>query len=340
MALFKRNIDFMGIRRRAFAFSGVLIVASVVLIAVRGLNFGLDFSGGTVVELAFDAPVSAAQLREQLDACGFHGAVVQTLGTDADVLVRVPPQDAEAQRAVESGPCQLTGAAAAAALDAEATTSSTSSADNLGHTIADRLHAVLKQQFKVQRNEFVGPAVGAELREQGGLAILAAIGLVLVYVLFRFTFKLAIGAIVALLHDPIVTLGAFALFQWEFDLSVLAAVLAVLGYSINDSIVVADRIRENFRVVRRGTPAEVVNLSINQTLDRTVMTSATTLLTMIALFFFGGDVVHGFATAMIIGIVIGTYSSIYVSATFALILGMKREDLLEIKREQLDDGRP
>lgn len=335
MAMFKRSIDFMGIRNYAFGFSGFLIIACLALVAVRGLNFGLDFSGGTVVELSFERPVAADDIRSRLDACGFHGAVVQTLGNETDVLVRMPPQDAAAKLEVEKGPCQLSAASAevAAAVNDPA-------ADNLGHTVAERLRSSVSQPFTVKRNEFVGPAVGEELREQGGLALLAALGLVLVYVLVRYNIKLAIGSIVALIHDPVVTLGAFALFQWEFDLSVLAAILALIGYSINDSIVVADRIRENFRNIRRGTPAEVVNISINQTLDRTVMTSFTTLLTMLALLFFGGSVVQGFAMAMVIGIIVGTYSSIYVSATFALILGMKREDLLEVQKEVFDDGRP
>ena len=333
MGLFNRNIDFMGIRNYAFSFSALLMVASIVLIATRGLNFGLDFSGGTVVELAFEQPVTAAEVREQLDTCGFHGAIVQTLGNDTDVLVRVPPQDAEATAAVEAGPCRLPAAAASAAAPE-------GQAGNLGHTVGERLKASFDQPFTLVRNEFVGPAVGEELREQGGLAMLAALGLVLAYVLVRYNIKLALGSIVALLHDPIITLGAFALFQWEFDLSVLAAILALIGYSINDSIVVADRVRENFRAIRRGTPAEVVNISINQTLDRTVMTSFTTLLTMLALLVFGGSAVYGFAVAMSIGIVVGTYSSIYVTATFALLLGMKREDLQEKQKEVFDDGRP
>ncbi len=333
MAMFKRSIDFMGIRHYAFGFSALLMLASIAIIATRGLNFGLDFAGGTVVELAFEQPVTAAAVRAQLDTCGFEGAVVQTLGNDTDVLVRIPPQDAVAARAVENGPCPLP---AASASDSASATAS----DNLGHTVGERLKASFDRPFSVERNEFVGPAVGEELRDQGGLAMLAALALVLAYVLVRYNIKLAIGSIVALLHDPIVALGAFALFQWEFDLSVLAAILALIGYSINDSIVVADRVRENFRAIRRGTPAEIVNVSINQTLDRTVMTSFTTLLTMLALLLFGGSVVEGFAKAMVIGIVIGTYSSIYVSATFALILGMKREDLLEVQKEVLDDGRP
>ena len=333
MGMFNRSIDFMGIRNYAFGFSALLMVASIVVLATRGLNFGLDFAGGTVVELAFEQPVSAAEVRTQLDTCGFRGAIVQTLGNDTDVLVRVPPQDAEAKAAVEAGPCRLPAATAAEQAP-------TDRADNLGHTIGERLKASFARPFSVERNEFVGPAVGEELREQGGLAMLAALGLVLVYVLVRYNIKLAIGSIVSLLHDPVLVLGAFALFQWEFDLSVLAAILALIGYSINDSIVVADRVRENFRAIRRGTPAEVVNISINQTLDRTVMTSFTTMLTMLALLVFGGSVVEGFALAMVIGIVIGTYSSIYVTATFALLLGMKREDLLEVQKEVFDDGRP
>ena len=333
---FERSIDFMRIRNRAFGFSAVLVVASLIALGTRGLNYGLDFSGGTIVELKFTAPVSAEQVRGELETCGFHNSVVQTFGTDSDLLIRLPPQNAAAQAALAKGPCRSTSpsaalAAAAAGQHREA---------DLGKVVSDRLRTVATVPFTLERSEFVGPAVGAELREQGGLALLAALALVLLYVLFRFTFKLAVGAVVALLHDPIITLGAFALFQWDFDLSVLAAVLAVLGYSINDSIVVADRVRENFRLLRREGPVEVVNISINQTLDRTIMTSVMTLLTMIALLAFGGEMIRNFALAMVIGIVVGTYSSIYVSATLALIMGLNREDLLIVPKENVADGRP
>ena len=343
---FERSIDFMGIRNRAFAFSAALVVASLIALAVRGLNFGLDFSGGTVVELKFASPISAEQVRTELETCGFHNSVVQTFGTDSDLLIRLPPQNAAAQVAVAKGPCRVSPQTAATAGTGEDTggsaaeTAAAHKQADIGKIVADRLRSVANVPFTLERSEFVGPAVGAELKEQGGLALLAALALVLVYVLFRFTFKLAVGAVIALLHDPIITLGAFALFQWDFDLSVLAAVLAVLGYSINDSIVVADRVRENFRLLRRETPVEVVNISINQTLDRTIMTSVMTLLTMIALLAFGGELIRNFALAMVIGIVVGTYSSIYVSATLALIMGLNREDLVLVPKENAADGRP
>ena len=346
---FRRSIDFMGVRNWAFGFSALVVVASLGVLAVRGLNYGLDFSGGTVIELQFAAPVSAEQVRRELETCGFHNGVVQTFGTDSDLLIRLPPQNRAAQAALAKGPCRIAPASGADATapaagapgaDGSAQAPGVHREEDLGKIVAARLRGVEHVPFTLERSEFVGPAVGAELKEQGGLAMLAAIALVLIYVLFRFTFKLAVGAVVALLHDPIITLGAFALFQWDFDLSVLAAVLAVMGYSINDSIVVADRVRENFRLMRRETPVEVVNISINQTLDRTIMTSVMTLLTMLALLVFGGEMTRNFAIAMVIGIVVGTYSSIYISATLALIIGLNRNDLMIVPKENAADGRP
>lgn len=336
MAFFDRQINFMGISRYAFAFSAVLMAACLATLYFRGLNFGLDFTGGTVVELAFEAPVSSDAVRQELDECGFNGAVVQTFGTDRDLLIRVPPQNAEAQNAVAQGPC----ADADEAVTTTGQSAGGDSEDDFGLLISNALRSQLDTPFELRRSEFVGPAVGEELREQGLLALLASLGLVLVYVLFRFTARLAVGAIVALMHDPIMVLGFFSFTGREFDLSVLAALLAVIGYSINDSIVIADRIRENFRVLRGQDAYGVVNVSINQTLDRTIMTSFTTLLTMLALILFGGEMIKGFAIALVVGIVVGTYSSIYVSATLALLLGLSREDLLVPQKEAFDDGKP
>jgi len=254
--MLKTRIDFMGRRKLAMAFSLTLILTSLVALFVNGLNFGLDFTGGTLVEVEFDSPVAPEQVRQTLEQSGFSKGIVQNYGTETDLLIRMPPQEGREQA-----------------------------------TLGDAVLQVLKQQYgevSLRRSEFVGPAVGEELREDGGLAMLIALAVVMVYIMFRFTGKFAIGAVVALIHDVIITIGAFALFHWTFDLTVLAAVLAVIGYSLNDTIVVADRIRENFRLVRKGIPLEIINTSLNQTLTRTLITSFTTLLVLLALLFMGG----------------------------------------------------
>lgn len=300
------DIDFMGVRNLAFGLSMALVVASLVLLAVRGINFGLDFTGGTLVELQFAEPVSASQVRNRLSEGGFSSAVVQNYGSERDLLVRMPPQ-----------------------------------VDGDQATLGDRIGKSLLEEWpgaEVQRVEFVGPAVGEELRESGGLAMVAALALVMLYIMFRFTGKFAVGAVVALVHDVIITLGAFAVFQWPFDLPSLAAVLAVVGYSINDTIVVADRIRENFRQLRKTTPIQTINVSINQTLDRTLGTSGSTLLVVGALLVLGGSAVSGFAEALIVGIGVGTYSSIYIAANVTVMMGISREDMMLPEKEQ--DSRP
>ncbi len=300
------DIDFMGVRNLAFGLSMALVVAALVLLALRGINFGLDFTGGTLVELEFTAPVSAAEVRTRLADSGFSSGVVQNYGSERDLLVRMPPQSDEDQA-----------------------------------TLGDRIGKSLLEGWpgsEVRRVEFVGPAVGEELRESGGLAMVAALALVMLYIMFRFTGKFAVGAVVALVHDVIITLGAFALFQWQFDLPSLAAVLAVIGYSINDTIVVADRIRENFRQLRKTTPVQTINVSINQTLDRTLGTSGSTLLVVGALLLLGGSAVSGFAEALIVGIGVGTYSSIYIAANVTVMMGISREDLMLPEKEQ--DARP
>ncbi len=296
------NIDFMGVRRQAIAVSIALVLVSIGSLIVNGLNFGLDFTGGTLVELTFAEPANPQQVRDTLREEGFVKGVVQNFGTERDLLIRMPPQEGR-----------------------EAAT--------LGNAVFDALQAKYSG-VELRRSEFVGPAVGEELRESGGLALVASLLSVMIYIMFRFTGKFAIGGVVALIHDAIVTLGAFSLFQWTFDLTGLAAVLAIIGYSINDTIVVFDRIRENFRAMRRATPEATINTSINQTLDRTIGTSSTVLLVLIALALFGGDVVYAFSLALIVGVIAGTYSSVYVAANLLVMLGMSREDLLVPEKEK------
>jgi preprotein translocase subunit SecF len=293
----QRVINFMGLRTYGAVFSAAVMLISLVSLATRGLNFGLDFTGGTLVEVEFVEPAVPENIRLTLADAGINEAVVQHFGSERDVLVRVPPQKGQSQALL---------------------------ADHLKDALAAKYPGV-----EMRRSEFVGPAVGEELRESGGLATLASLASVMIYMMFRFTSKFGVGAVVALIHDVVVTVGAFSVFQWTFDLPTLAAVLAVIGYSVNDTVVVADRIRENFRKLRRGTPLEIVNISLTQTLDRTLMTSFTTLLVVIALYLFGGDSVRGFSIALIVGIVFGTYSSTYVAAAIVLAMGNTREDLMQ-----------
>jgi preprotein translocase subunit SecF len=296
------NIDFMGIRRRAVAVSVALVLGSLISLLVQGLNLGLDFTGGTLVELSFPTPADPQQVRNELEAAGFEKGVVQNFGTERDLLIRMPPQAGREEATI-------------------------------GNAVFDALQANYPG-MQLRRSEFVGPAVGEELREKGGLAMIASLVLVMIYIMFRFTSKFAIGAVVALIHDAIITLGSFSVFQWNFDLTGLAAVLAIIGYSINDTIVVFDRIRENFRSMRRATPEQTINVSINQTLDRTIGTSSTVLLVLVALAAFGGEVVHGFSLSLIVGVVAGTYSSVYIAANLLVMLGMSREDLLTPEKER------
>jgi preprotein translocase subunit SecF len=284
----------------------------VVLIAigsllVRGMNLGLDFTGGTVIEVQYPEPMEIPKVRETLAAAGFGDAQAQHFGTSRDVLIRIPPREQ----------------ANAAALSNDVLHALQGAEGGAGATLA--------------RAEFVGPQVGQELVEQGGLAALGALAGILIYIMFRFEWRLAVGTIAATIHDVIFTVGWFSLFQIEFDLTVLAAVLAVIGYSVNDTVVVLDRIRENFRKRRKGSAMEIMNLSINETLSRTIMTSLATLLSVIVLYFLGGSVMRGFSIAMIVGIVVGTYSSIYIASATALYLGLSREDLLPRAKEAVDD---
>lgn len=292
----------MGKRKLAIMFSLLLIVVSIGALITRGLNFGLDFTGGTLIEAGYTQPVDLEEVRSALEKAGFVDAVVQHFGTSQDVLVRLAPRGGEATEA-------------------------------LGDKILQALNAASKGEVQMRRQEYVGPQVGGELRDDGGLAMIIALAFILVYVMARFEYRFALGSIAALIHDVIITLGFFALFQLEFDLTTLAAVLAVIGYSLNDTIVVFDRIRENFRKMRKDSPLKVVNASINQTLSRTLMTSGTTLLVVFAMFFLGGELIHSFSLALIVGIVVGTYSSIYVASTVALALKITSTSLMPVKKE-------
>ncbi len=303
MQLFKRetHINFLGMRKPAVLLSLTLIVLAIGSIAVRGFNFGIDFTGGTLIEVGYPQNAELTEIRQSLSDSGYGDAVVQHFGAATDVLIRIAPREG------------------------------VSSAE-----LSDKIMASLKaadDSVAMRRVEFVGPQVGEELTNDGGLAMIYALIGILIYVALRFEYRFAIGSVAALVHDVIITLGVFSILQLDFDLTVLAAILAVIGYSLNDTIVVFDRIRENFRMMRKGTPEEVVNASLNQTLSRTLMTSFTTMLVLFALFFFGGELIHGFATALLVGIFVGTYSSIYVASASALALGISKEDLMPVEKE-------
>lgn len=295
----RKVIDFLGLRFYAAGFSLILTIASIALVSVKGLNFGLDFTGGTLVELSYSEAVPLKDIRNTLEDAGYERATVVNYGADTDVLVRLPQTETA----------------------------------GIGERLVKTLDDATPAEIQLKRVEFVGPQVGEELRELGGLAMILALLVVMVYVAVRFEFKLAVGAVVALFHDVIVALGFFALFQWDFDLNVLAAVLAIIGYSINDSIVVFDRVRENFRKLRKTDVVDLLNISITETLDRTLATSGITLAVLLSLLLFGGEVLRGFSAALIVGTVIGTFSSIYVASPISLWLGLKREDLLQAVKE-------
>ncbi|WP_229381966.1 protein translocase subunit SecF [Spiribacter sp. 2438] len=293
----------MAHRRLAALVTAFLLVGAIALIVFRGLNPGLDFTGGTLVEVGYPEAVELESVRQTLTEAGFEGAVVQTFGTPRDILIRMPPDEG-------------TG-------------------DELSNAVLDALQAA-RPDAELRRVEFVGPQVGEELTEQGGLALLYALAGILIYVAFRFEYRFAIGSVSAVVHDVVVTVGLFVATGLTFDLTVLAALLAVIGYSLNDTIVVFDRIRENFVRMRKGTAEEVTNRSINQMLPRTLVTSLTTLLVLLALLFFGGELIRGFAVTLIIGVLVGTYSSIYVASSAALALGVSKEDLIPPPKEGED----
>lgn len=292
--------DFMGISKWTAMCSILMTAISLVFLFTKGLNFGLDFTGGTQLELRYSQPVNFEEVRVQLEKAGFAGAKVTQYGSTRDILVKISNRAGENEQ-------------------------------RLGEEVLGTLKAS-DPSVQLQRVEFVGSEVGENLAEQGGLAVLAALVATLLYIALRFEYRFGISATVALLHDPILILGIFSFFQIEFDLATLAGILAVIGYSLNDTIVVFDRVRENFKKVRKGTPYEILNASINQTLSRTIMTSATTLLVVVALYLFGGESLHGFSLALIIGIMIGTYSSIFVAGALALRLGVSRLDLTSQKK--------
>lgn len=305
------KFDFMGRRKVATIMSGILLLASVVSLSFSGLNLGLDFTGGSLVEVGLGKEVEPEEVRRYLTGEGFTNGTVQTFGSNTELLIRMPPQPSDA---VE---------------EAEIAQSQAQLGDNIFQALLTQYPGMVLRQ-----SNYVGPAVGDELANDGGLALLTALIVVMFYILLRFTKQFSVGAVVALAHDVIIVLGCFSLFQWTFDLTVLAALLAVIGYSLNDTIVVSDRIRENFRKLRRGSPVDIINTSLNQTLGRTLVTSMTTLFVLLALLFAGGEVIRGFASALSIGVLIGTYSSIYVAANVLLVMNISREDLLVPEPEQ------
>lgn len=302
--MIKKAIPFMAIRNFAFAITLVLTLVGIAALVVKGLNFGLDFTGGTLIELQYEQPADLERIKAELGQAGYTDAVVQSFGATTDVLIRMAGDDPQ-----------------------------------LGVTVGEALRAIdPAARFEIKRVEFVGPQVGEELRDQGGLAMLLALGGIMVYLAFRFQWKFGVGAIASLIHDTILTLGLLALLGVPFDLTVLAAVLAMIGYSLNDTIIIYDRIRENFRVRRKITLIENIDLSVTQTLLRTMATSFSTALALLALLFWGGDVLANFAIALLIGVVVGTYSSVFIGATLLVWLNLTSEDLIPpVSEEAVDD---
>lgn len=298
----KTHIDFMGKRKLAFIVSGVLILLSITSLVTRGLNPGLDFTGGMLIEVSYPSAVEVSDVKANLKSADVTDAVVQQFGTASDIVVRVPPRGEE-------------------------------SSAELSTVVLSALQQGVEGEVLMRRVEFVGPQVGDELTEQGILAVVYALIGIFLYVMFRFQWRFSVGAVTALVHDIILTMGILSLLQVEFDLTVVAALLAVVGYSLNDTIVLFDRIRENFPRLRKSAPTEVVNTSVNETLSRTLMTSLTTLMVLAALFIFGGEIIHAFAFTLIIGVLVGTYSSIYVASSTLLFLGVSKFDLLQVEKE-------
>ena len=307
----KNNINFMRQRYLAIIISAVLLVASLVSLATNGLQLGLDFTGGLQVEAEFGEPADLERVRSSLVAAGFDKAVVVHFGASTDVKVTLQQSfnNNSEQKAIEQ-------------------------------EITQALASATSLPIQLKQLEYVGPQIGSELRDRGGIGMLFALIVVMLYVAVRFQYKFSLGAVAALVHDVVIVLGIFSLFKLDFDLTVLAAILAVIGYSLNDTIVVSDRIRENFRKVRKGTAMDIINLSLTQTLGRTIITSVTTLLVLLALFFVGGELIRGFSTALIIGILVGTYSSIYVAANMLLLLHIDKEDLMLPEKEGAELDKP
>ena len=300
------SVNFMRLRFPAMVLSTLLILGSFVSLGVNSLNWGLDFTGGTLIEVGYEDAANLSDIRGKLNEANFGDAIVQNFGSSQDVLIRISPRDGV-------------------------------KAVTIGEQVLEAVRAD-GTAVDMRRIEFVGPNVGEELTEQGGLAMLVALLCILVYVAMRFEWRFALGSVSALTHDVILTLGLFSVLQIEFYLTVLAAVLAVIGYSLNDTIVVCDRIRENFRKIRKGEPVDIINTSLTQTLNRTIITSLTTVLVLVALFYKGGALIHGFATALLFGVVVGTYSSIYIASSVALALGISKEDLMppQVEKEGAD----
>ncbi|SMF64962.1 protein translocase subunit secF [Alteromonadaceae bacterium Bs31] len=299
----QKVFDFMGQRKIAAALSIFLVLAAVASLAIKGLNFGLDFTGGTLIEMHYPKTANLGEIREQLREQGYASAVVANFGSDQDVVIRIQSDE-----------------------------------EKVGDTVAAALAEGYQGDGEVVRKriEYVGSQVGDEFTNDGGLGMLFALLVVMVYVALRFQFKFSVGAVAALAHDVLIVLGLFSAFAIDFDLTVLAAVLAVIGYSLNDTIVVSDRVRENFRKVRKSSSVEIINISLTQTLGRTLITSLTTLLVLLALFIFGGELIHNFALALILGVVVGTYSSIYVAANILLVMNISKDDLIIIEKEGED----
>jgi len=313
MQLLKNNPDFnfMSKRRIAAVISIILLITSITSIVMQGLNFGIDFTGGTIIEVEYSEAVELESIRQTLEKNNFNDAIVQNFGSVQDILIRLPVDKSRNMSA-------------------------------LSNEVLATLRADSSLDIEMRRVEFVGPQVGEELTEDGGLAMLYALIGILIYVSLRFEYRFAIGSVVALVHDVTLVIGIFSLFQLEFDLTVLAAILAVIGYSLNDTIVVFDRIRETFLRLRKGSPEEIVNRALNDTLSRTIVTSLTTLLVVVALFVFGGEVIHAFSIALMLGIIIGTYSSIYIASSTVLTMGVSKVDLMPVVKEDeegiQDDG--
>lgn len=307
--MFKQEIDFLGNRKIALIISCLLILSSITSLAVNGLKLGIDFTGGTLVEVGYQQTADLSVLRKTLTEAGLTGATVQNFGNAQDVLIRIKTQEGMSH-------------------------------SELSNQILSAINKNTAEPAELRRVEFVGSQVGDELTEDGGLALLYAMFGILIYVAWRFEYKFSLGSVTALIHDVIITLGIFSILQMEFDLTVLAAILAVIGYSLNDTIVVYDRIRENFRIIRKKPPENIINISLNQTLSRTLMTSITTALVLISLALLGGEIIHNFAIALLIGIGIGTYSSIYVASPIVFALGISKEDLILPVKEGNNIGMP
>ena len=328
------TIDFLGKRKLALILSASLALISIISLIARGLNPGIDFTGGTLVEVGYEQPVEVEAVRATLVENGFNDAIVQNFGTTRDVMVRLPTTVSRQDTSAAEISSQVMQALRAPWNEVLVESAVREAQQCLsGGVTADC-------QVQMRRVEFVGPQVGSELTNQGGLAMLYALLGILAYVTWRFEWRFAVGSVIALAHDVLLTVGVFSLFQFEFSLPVLAAVLAVIGYSLNDTIVVYDRIRENFRKMRKSDVTQIMNASINQTLPRTLLTSLTTLLVVLTLLIFGGEVIRGFSIALLVGVLVGTYSSIFVASPAVLVFGISREDMLPVPKEEAADAQP